>query len=294
MLKSMTAYAFVERHDGDLTVSAEIRCYNSRHLDIALKMPMGYASFEEKLKAIISSAMERGRVEIRVGLQDNSEAACAYQVDLPRAKAYCAAAGHLNDTLKLGAGPLSLENLLSVTGVIMPADNRVDADSHWPLTEAVVREALLELDRMRTKEGEFIRQDLTQRLVFIERSLDGIETSAADMVTHYRDRLQARIETLTQGLVEIDPARIAQEASMLADRSDISEEIVRSRSHIQQFRGIMGSDAPAGRKLNFLLQEFNREFNTMGAKVGQAALAHVIVDVKSEIEKLREQVQNIE
>jgi len=294
MLKSMTAYAFVEHHDGDLTVSAEIRCYNSRYLDVALKLPMGYASFEEKLKTIISSAMERGRVELRVGIQDNSEGACTYKVDLPRARAYCTAAGHLNDTLKLDAGPLPLSNLLSVPGVILPADNRVDADSHWPLTEAVVREALLDLDRMRLKEGDFIGQDLIRRLDFIERSLDGIETVVTDMVTHYRDRLLARIETLTQGLVEIDQARIAQEASMLADRSDISEEIVRSRSHIQQFRGIMGSDAPAGRKLNFLLQEFNREFNTMGAKVGQADLAHVIVDVKSEIEKLREQVQNIE
>jgi len=294
MLKSMTAYAFVERHDGDLAVSAEIRSYNSRHLDVALKLPMGYASFEEKLKAIVSSAMERGRVELRIGIQDNSETACSYQVDLARAKAYSAAAGQLNDTLNLGAGPLPLEYLLNVTGVILPADNRVDADSHWPLAEAVAREALLDLDRMRLKEGDFIEQDLTQRLDFIERSLDDIESGATDMVTHYRDRLQARIEILTQGLVEIDQARISQEASMLADRSDISEEIVRSRSHIQQFRSIMGLDAPAGRKLNFLLQEFNREFNTMGAKVGQAALAHVIVDVKSEIEKLREQVQNIE
>ncbi len=294
MLKSMTAYAFAENHDGDLTVSAEIRCYNSRHLDVALKLPMGYAGFEEKLKAMVSSAMERGRVELRVGIQDNSEAACSYQVDLQRARAYCAAAAHLNDTLKLGAGPLSLECLLGVAGVILPADNRVDADSHWPLVEAVLGEALLDLDRMRIKEGNFIGQDLSRRLDFIERSLDEIETSTTDMVTHYRDRLQARIESLTQGLVEIDQARIAQEASMLADRSDISEEIVRSRSHIQQFRGIMGADVPAGRKLNFLLQEFNREFNTMGAKVGQAALAHIIVDVKSEIEKLREQVQNIE
>ena len=142
--------------------------------------------------------------------------------------------------------------------------------------------------------GDFIGQDLTQRLDYIERNLDEIENNAMDMVTHYRDRLQARIEVLTQGLVEIDQARIAQEASMLADRSDISEEIVRARSHIQQFRDILRMDGPAGRKLNFLLQEFNREFNTMGSKVGQASLAHIIVDVKSEIEKLREQVQNIE
>jgi uncharacterized protein (TIGR00255 family) len=294
MLKSMTAYAFVERCDGELTVSSEIRSYNSRHLDVALKLPMGYASFEEKIKGIVSAEMERGRVEIRVGIQDKSEMVIVYQVDLQRAKAFCSAAGQLNDILNMGSGAISLEYLLGVGGVILPADNRIDADLHWPLAESVVREALIDLDRMRAKEGKFIGQDLVQRLDFVERSLDDIENNAMDMVTHYRDRLMARVETLTQGLVEIDQARIAQEASMLADRSDISEEIVRARSHIQQFRDIMGSDMPAGRKLNFLLQEFNREFNTMGSKVGQAALAHIIVEVKSEIEKLREQVQNIE
>jgi uncharacterized protein (TIGR00255 family) len=150
------------------------------------------------------------------------------------------------------------------------------------------------LDRMRVKEGDFIGQDLLLRLEVIERGIDHIEKNVADLVPIYRDRLLARVETLTQGIVEIDQSRIVQEASILADRSDISEEIVRARSHVQQFRDIMASDAPAGRKLNFLLQEFNREFNTMGAKVGQADLAHVIVDIKSEIEKLREQVQNIE
>jgi uncharacterized protein (TIGR00255 family) len=294
MLKSMTAYAFVERCDSDLTVTVEIRSYNSRHLDVALKLPMGYASFEDKIKGIVSAAMERGRVELRVGIQDKSEAAIGYQVDFQRAKAFCTAAGQLNDLLNMGSGAISLEYLLGVGGVILPADNRVDADLHWPLAESVIRGALIELDRMRAKEGDFIAQDLAQRLEFIERSLDDIENNAMDMVTQYRDRLLARVEALTQGLVEIDQARIAQEASMLADRSDISEEIVRARSHIHQFRDIIGSDVPAGRKLNFLLQEFNREFNTMGSKVGQACLAHIIVDVKSEIEKLREQVQNIE
>lgn len=294
MLKSMTAYAFTESSDGDLTVSAEIRSYNSRYLDVVMRLPTRYAGFEEKLKGIVSSSMERGRVEVRMGIQDNSEAACAYQVDLQRASAYCAAARQLKDFVKPGAGALSLEHLLSVAGVIMPAENPIDDDLHWPLVESVVREALLNLDRMRLKEGDFIEQDFTRRLEFIEHSLDGIESHAADMVTLYRDRLQARVEALTHGLVEIDDSRIAQEASILADRSDISEEIVRARSHIQQFRDIMASNAPAGRKLNFLLQEFNREFNTMGAKTGQATAAHIIVDVKAEIEKLREQVQNIE
>jgi uncharacterized protein (TIGR00255 family) len=294
MLKSMTAYAFVERRDGELTASAEIRSFNSRHLDIVLRMPAGYAGFEEKIKGIIASSMERGRLELRLGIQDDSEKAWAYKVDLQRSQAYYAAACQLNDHLKLGASAPSLEHMLGVSGMIMPADNCIDAEAHWPLAEVVVREALSDLDRMRMKEGDFIGQDLSLRLDLIERGIDHIEKHVADLVPQYRDRLLARVEALTQGIVEIDPTRIAQEASILADRSDISEEIVRARSHVRQFRDIMGSDQPAGRKLNFLLQEFNREFNTMGAKVGQVDLAHVIVDIKSEIEKLREQVQNIE
>jgi uncharacterized protein (TIGR00255 family) len=294
MLKSMTAYAFVERRDGELTASVEIRSFNSRHLDIVLRMPAGYAAFEEKLKGIIASSMERGRLELRVGIQDDSETTCTYQVDFQRSQAYYEAACQLNEHLKLGSGTPSLEHMLGVPGLIAPADNPVDIDTHWSLMEEVVREALSDLDRMRRKEGDFISQDLSMRLQLIERGLCSIEKNVAELVAQYRDRLMARVEALTQGLVEIDQVRIAQEASILADRSDISEEIVRAKSHIQQFRDIMEANEPAGRKLNFLLQEFNREFNTMGAKVGQADLAHVIVDIKSEIEKLREQVQNIE
>jgi uncharacterized protein (TIGR00255 family) len=294
MPKSMTGYAFVERCDGELTASAEVRSVNSRHLDTVLRLPAGYAIFEEKIKAIIASSLERGRLELRLCIKDTSETAMAYKVDLARAQAYYAAARQLDDHLKLGAGAPSLEHMLGVTGVVSPADNPMDTEAIWLITEAVLREALSDLDRMRIKEGEFIERDLSQRLDFIERGIDKIEANVADLVTQYRDRLTARVEALTQGLVEIDQARIAQEASIIADRSDISEEIVRARSHAQQFRSIMASDGPAGRKLNFLLQEFNREFNTMGAKVGQAELAHVIVDIKSEIEKLREQVQNIE
>ena len=147
---------------------------------------------------------------------------------------------------------------------------------------------------MRKKEGDFISDDMNKRLDHIENSVATIEKDANNLVPIYQERLKERITSLTRGLVEIDPARIAQEAAFLADRSDITEEITRAQSHLAQFRTIMQSDEPAGRKLNFLLQEFNREFNTMSAKVGNAALSHIIVNVKAEIEKLREQVQNVE
>jgi len=200
----------------------------------------------------------------------------------------------LNDGLKLSAEPCSVEHLLKVTGVILPAESQPDLESVWPIVSDAVMETLQNLDRMRIKEGDFIEKDFVQRLGFIEHRLTVVEGSIQSLLVHYQEKLKARVEALTQGLIELDPARIAQEAGILADRSDISEEVVRARSHIAQFKSIMGADEPAGRKLNFLLQEFNREFNTMGAKVGQASAAHIIVEVKSELEKLREQVQNIE
>ncbi len=289
----MTAYACVEHNDNDITVRVEIRSYNSRHLDLVLRLPMGYASMEERIKGLITACIERGRVEVRLKIQDKSEAGCAYEVDMQRAKEYTAVANQLNKTLQL-ASQLSLDYLMGVPGVVQPAENQLDVEAHWPLMAAGVGQALEALDEMRQKEGLFIGKDFTQRLAHIEKGLHHIENATHGLLDQYREKLQTRVEALTRGVVTLDDARISQEAAIMADRSDISEETVRVHSHIQQFREIMDSGEPAGRKLNFLLQEFNREFNTMGSKVGQADVAHTIVDIKAEIEKLREQVQNIE
>jgi uncharacterized protein (TIGR00255 family) len=292
MLKSMTAYAGGEQTDQELTVCTEIRTYNSRHLDVSLRLPARYLNFEEKIKKRVTAAFVRGRIEVRIKIQSNAEAAHTYEADLPKAKAYMLAVHQLKDHLKL-AGEVSVEQLLAVPGMVVPCETR-DVERHWPLLAACLKQTLEDVNAMRQKEGDYLGRDLEQRLDFIEQGLGQIEAVAPGLVTQYRDKLKSRIEALTNGVVELDAARMAQEASILADRSDISEEIVRSRSHVAQFRSILKDDAPAGRKLNFLLQEFNREFNTMGAKVGQAEVAHTIVDIKAEIEKLREQVQNIE
>jgi uncharacterized protein (TIGR00255 family) len=169
-----------------------------------------------------------------------------------------------------------------------------DMDAVWPQLELCLKTAMADLDAMRRVEGDNMAHDFRQRLDAIETMLEQIGDQAAQLPEMVSQRLKERIDALTHGVVEIDPARIAQEAALLADRSDISEEIVRATSHIQQFRALMADDTPAGRPLNFLLQEFNREFNTMGSKSGQAAMSHIIVTVKSELEKMREQVQNVE
>jgi len=294
MLQSMTAYAVSETiEENNLSVRTEIRSYNSKNLDISLRMTAAWLALEERVKRVISERISRGRVEINLRMEDRSEAATAFDIDEAKATAYHGALLRLKERLGL-SGDIPLELVASVHGIIKPAETVRDPEADWPVVSACLGQALDELTAMRQKEGAFMAGDLATRLDFIESALTEIAAAAADISAQYRGRLLERIGHLTEGQVALDGARIAQEAAILADRSDISEEIVRAGSHIAQFRDIMAAGAPAGRKLNFLLQEFGREFNTMGSKAGSAAVSHKIVEVKSELEKMREQVQNIE
>lgn len=293
MVKSMTAYARADKMDGSVTAEVELRSYNSRFLDTNIKVPHGYNRFEEKVRGVISAQLERGRVEARVVIRNEADEAVAYEADTAKARAYGLALKEAAEAAGIEAA-VTLDQLLHINGLVVPKEVETDFEHHWCVVEACLTEALAGLDAMRAKEGAFLAEDLAQRLDTVERSLDTIEEGAGALPAIYRERLLDRVATLCGGAVEVDEARIAQEAALLADRSDISEEITRARSHIVQFRAIMAGDEEAGRKLNFLLQEFNREFNTMGSKIGKAEIAHTIVSVKSELEKMREQVQNIE
>ncbi|MEW6673994.1 MAG: YicC/YloC family endoribonuclease [Thermodesulfobacteriota bacterium] len=292
MLKSMTAFAGSERTSENLTVNTEIRSYNSRHLDIVLRIPGSYLSLEEQIKGLIAAQITRGRIEVTVQIRASVDNACAFEIDEARARAYHSALARLRDLLGLKT-EIPLE-LMTNSGIIRPAEIDIGVDASWHVIREALTAAIAELDAMRSREGAALFRDFEERLAYIETHINEIERASSGLLIHYKERLQERIKILTNGLVEIDSGRIAQEAAFLADRSDISEEIVRARSHIQQFREIMAAREPAGRKLNFLLQEFNREFNTMGSKTGNQKVSHVIVDLKSEIEKIREQVQNVE
>ncbi len=293
MIKSMTAFARAETTSATLSASVEIRSVNSRNLDLVLRTPHGYLALEEKIKALVPAFINRGRIELKLDVRDESETVSGFEIDSAKARSYYRALVQLKETLAL-AGEVDVSHLLACNGLIRAVTAEQDADQVWKVVEPCVVEALAGLDAMRVHEGDFLARDFAMRLDDIERCLDRIEEAATDLVAIYRDRLRERITDLTQGLVDIDQGRMAQEAALLADRSEISEEIVRARSHLKQFRDLMAAEEPAGRKLNFLLQEFNREFNTMGSKAGNAAISHTIVTVKSELEKLREQVQNVE
>jgi len=293
MIRSMTAYASAEQSSGPLTVAVEIRTYNSRHFDLVMRLPHGYTGLEERIKARVNEKIGRGRVEIQLRFREASEQAGAFEIDEGAAASYVDVLNRLQERFSLQGG-VSVDLVAKAPGIIKPAEVEKDMEAVWPVVDGSLSEALDALDAMRGKEGAFIADDFSSRLDFIESCIDRIDESAAGLLPVYQQRLAERIETLTRGIVEIDPGRIAQEAAVLADRSDISEEIVRARSHVSQFRQTMVGDEPAGRKLNFLLQEFNREFNTMASKAASTEVSHTIVAVRAELEKLREQVQNVE
>jgi uncharacterized protein (TIGR00255 family) len=293
MIKSMTAFAKASRTQGGITADVTIRSYNSRHLDFAIHLPEACQGFEEQIKRLIAVTHDRGRIELRLNFTDDSQDSELFEVDEVRARGYYAALNRVKDTLSIGSD-ICLDHILEARNIIIPAQHQVDTDLLGEVVLAAVETAANELDLMRRREGENLFQDLSARMDYIEGSMETLAKEADKIPEVYKNRLVERIAKLTQDAQGVDPVRLAQEVAILSDKSDVSEEIVRLASHISLFREVMADQESQGRKLNFLIQEFNREFNTIGSKAGNAVLSHMVVDLKSELEKIREQVQNIE
>ncbi len=293
MIKSMTAFSQTSNTYETITADVTIKSYNSRHLDISLHCPHFCEEFEDGIKKIIAETHGRGRIEIRLSLNDEAKDLDQFDVDEARASSYFNALNKIKNNLGLKS-EISVSNILSARNVVIPAKKDQDSISLWKAIEPAVRTCSLNLDEMRRQEGDNLFSDLSSRIDYIEKNLAQIEEDAKEIPLTYKKRLMDRISYLTKDTEELDPVRISQEAAILADKSDVSEEIIRIHSHIKQFRSIMDEKVSQGRKLNFLIQEFNREFNTIGSKAGKASLSHNVVDLKSELEKIREQVQNIE
>ncbi|MFP4039343.1 MAG: YicC/YloC family endoribonuclease [Desulfosudaceae bacterium] len=294
MIKSMTAYAEKTVQKNELTVSCEIRSYNSRYLDIIPRLPVSYRPREKDLKQLINNRIQRGRVEVTLTMSAPQGGDRAdFVVDEPRVHSYYQALLRLRDLFDLD-DPISLPMLVEAEGVIRREEPDQPVDEDWDLIAGAIEGALISLDDMRRKEGELLAADLLARLEVIEATVAYIKSRSANLVEEIYQRLRERVTSLTRDMVELDQSRIAQEAAFYADKADISEEIIRAESHIAQFRAAMTSDEPCGRKLNFLLQEFNREFNTMGSKTVNPDISEKVVAVKTELEKIREQAQNIE
>ena len=294
MIKSMTAFASVEQSGDDLSATIEIRTYNSRHLDILLRIAPGYALLEEKIKGLITEKLARGRVEVKVQIKASSnDETTAFEVDEGKARSYYNALKEMRSLLGIQE-EIPFELLITRGDLIKPKEKAYDLDTMWNFIEGCMVEALEALEVMRQREGAYIAGDFKDRLNFIKDRIESIEKQSVGMPALYQARLKERIAMITGEGVVLDAGRIEQEAAILADRSDISEEVIRAKSHLEQFKVIMDAGVPAGQKLIFLLQEIDREFNTIGSKAGKTEISHMVVDVKSELEKLREQVQNVE
>ena len=277
----------------DFSVSVDLKTVNNRFLDIHLRVGAELASLEPSIKKRISSRLSRGRVDVTVSMERVSQ--IAYEINRPLIAGYVSALKQLQQDFDI-SGELDINVIARIPGALQPARNGIDERMTGALDKAV-DPALDELEKMREQEGEALKTELRERVQKIETLVPIIEASAAGLADAYRQRLQKRIgELLNRAgqVVEIDPVRLAQEVAYLADRSDVSEEMVRLRSHLSQFQEALDAPGEAGKMLDFLLQELNREANTTLSKSTDLVIKEAGLAIKAEVEKLREQVQNVE
>jgi uncharacterized protein (TIGR00255 family) len=277
--------------EGDaFRVRVDIRSVNNRFLDIHMRLPQELASLEVTLKKQIQGALKRGRIDVTIVVDQTKEA--SFTINRPLVAGYISALGELKE---FGIeGDPTLEMIAKLPGAISATQEsgKLDESLASGIVEAV-SQALVSLTEMRVVEGQQLAMELNSRLDIIEKQLPAIETEAARLPGVYREKLQKRLQELTSG-VQLDEGRLAQEAITLADRSDISEEITRLKSHIGQMRDVVRADEEVGKRLDFILQEMNREANTILSKSGDLTISDAAIIIKTEVEKLREQAQNVE
>ena len=290
--RSMTGFGRGEARNEDQTWTVEIRTVNHRFLDQRVVLPRPYAGLEERVRKTVAAAQDRGRVEITLALTGGSSGGSLLTVDTDLARQYHACLEQLKQEFKLEA-PVGLSDMLNHRDIISLQEQNPDLDQEWPLVEQAVHAALSDCARMREQEGLTLKRDLLERLDNFTAIVKQIEGNIPQVLQQRQEELKERVAKLLAN-VDIDPVRLAQETAIMADKADVTEEVVRLDSHISQFRDFLDSDEPVGRRLDFLLQEFLREVNTLASKISNAQIAHLGVEMKNEIEKLREQVQNIE
>uniref|UniRef100_UPI00405731D6 YicC/YloC family endoribonuclease n=1 Tax=Candidatus Electronema sp. TaxID=2698783 RepID=UPI00405731D6 len=290
--RSMTGFGRGEANEGGRSWTAEIRTVNHRFLDQRVTLPAAFTGLEEQVKKLVAGQQDRGRTEICLTCQGEVSGAAQLTVDMELARQYHRCLLRLKEQLGLN-GAVELRDLLPQRGIIIQQEQSADIEQEWPLIEQAVTAALVDCARMREQEGQALKTELNSRLDQFTALVAEIESAVPQLVAQRHQELKERIAKLLTGM-DIDPARLAQEAAIMADKADVTEEIVRLSSHISQFRSFLDSDEPCGRRLDFLLQEFLREVNTLASKISNAAVARLGVEMKNEIEKLREQVQNIE
>jgi uncharacterized protein (TIGR00255 family) len=289
----MTGFGRGASSGENYAASVELKTVNNRFLDVHLRLASELQSLEAVLKRQISSRLSRGRVDVTLSLERTSE--IAYELNRPLIAGYLQALSQLRQEFSLSGEP-DLNVIARLPGVLQTAKDELDTETQNGI-EAALELALTELEQMREIEGEALKIEMFSRLAEIERQIAVIEPNAASITENYRARLQKKITDLlakSDSQIELDQARLAQEVAYLAERSDVSEELARLKSHISQFREICESEGEIGKRLDFLTQELNREGNTILSKATDIVIKEAALVVKAEIEKIREQVQNVE
>jgi len=292
MLRSMTAYGRAESVKGNIAFVVEMKSVNGRYREIILRLPQVLQPLEDRIKPMISSTLKRGRIDISIQMKDNSGNNFELELNKPLVKAYITVFNELNRELGCDQ-PIDLSVFSQLKDTIIMKQENVDIEKMWPDLREVIDKALHSLDAMRLNEGKVIEKDFLKRLKNIKHYINEISDQSKVTIEDYRDKLIEKILKLVKDL-EVTEDRLVQEVAFMAERSDITEELVRTRSHLEQFRNYMNEDDVIGRRLEFLLQEINREVNTIGSKAADSFISQRTVEIKAELEKLREQIQNIE
>lgn len=292
MIRSMTGYGRAGEVIDGRDILVEIKSVNHRYYEFSARTSRAYGYLEEKLKSFLQGRISRGKVEVSVAIQRTEGAGAEVVFNRELAKAYVEALRSAREELAV-SDDLSLSMVARLPDVFAVCKAAEDEDAVWAGVQAVAAQAAEKFIAMREAEGAKMKADIEARLDFIAATVAKIEERSPRTVEEYRARLYAKMEEVLQN-TQIDDQRILAEAALFADRVAVDEETVRLKSHVQQFREILAHDGPVGRKLDFLTQEINRETNTIGSKAQNLEIARMVVELKSEIEKIREQIQNIE
>lgn len=294
MIKSMTGYGRAQETVGSFNVTVELKSVNHRYFEFSSRVPRSYGFIEDKLKNLVGSLVSRGKVECYVSIENIGESESEVALDEKLAEEYLKAYNTLADKFDLGVKDSFIFSALAKNPEIFSVRKKaVDEDEVWDSISEVAKSAVEKFISMREAEGAKLREDVLSRADFILSKVAFIEQRSPETVKEYNDKLIERIHEFLSD-IHIDEQRIATECAIFADKIAVAEETVRLRSHIDQLSAFMESDEPVGRKIDFLVQEMNREANTIGSKAQDAAIARCVIDIKAEIEKIREQIQNIE
>jgi uncharacterized protein (TIGR00255 family) len=287
----MTGFGAGRAQSGDEEIEVEVRSVNHKFCEVKARLPRELSALEAEAVRQVKERLARGGVEVSVRRTATS-GALVPRVDLELALEYARAFAAVRERLAL-PGEVTLAQVLAAEGVVGLEERSADLESVRAALSAALAQALDSLTAMREREGAALARDLESRLGTLEALLSRLEAQAPQSLEHYRARLAERVQELSRGLAP-DPARLATEVALFADRSDVSEEITRLRSHMAQMRALLAGGEPSGRKMDFLVQEMHREVNTIGAKSQSAEIAGAVVAAKAEVERMREQVQNVE